>query len=505
MNGVILEQKAGSKIPGEITEAAYKEYPNCFGYAAASNGELLIGAGTTHGYEDVTGALDICNEMFTNVICHLGKGDSMKEEDAQPFLLLKDDAGKALLVAFLEGDFDNHQSDNGHTNEATCVKDYLMPQVDMLYELADKDISKLMLVLQKPATQKTLISYFGERGSIIFLNHKGETANAEVNDNRRSFDWGSASHLEDPPPDTGTPAAPEPAANDIKGKLAALKAKRAAEAAAKTNPPGVHDTTATAKQFVPASDAERFNTEQKAKKGPQAPLQEDLQNASALATLSNPDRLIYPNADECRTENTLKQFYFPNWGTCPDHWKLAVGHPEKAVGMPFNKLKENSPLRKGNSLADLVGRTVAVAAKPQKDVTTHHVADESKVGGFPIIGGKNKHQFGELVKTVDLKSRDIPKPDEIQEIEKKASTFFDQFGVKPEDFAYHWPEDKITQLAYNKEWADVCKLLIMSLKYKLATFYSTQKQLPDSTKTSVPATGSMSIQDRLAARKAQRG
>jgi hypothetical protein len=102
------------------------------------------------------------------------------------------------------------------------------------------------------------------------------------------------------------------------------------------------------------------------------------------------------------------------------------------------------------------------------------VATGTSSGGLPIIPAGQKEQVSKLIGHADMKGKSIMDPDRIQEIEARSSTFYDQFGVTPED-TFHWKDERILDMC--RKFPDTAHLWIMSmLHFQAVAFMNKQKQ-----------------------------
>lgn len=462
--GVIIERKAGKEFPKGFASTAAASYPGSFGYAAMVDGKLDIGQDllTTDipTYEEVLGKDDV-KYFLSKEPCPKGS--------EQPFILLKNEQDQPVLIAMIEGDCDDWHDTNGQTDEANFVKSVLMPKIDDITDTLEGDISKIVKYLQKATVVQELLSKLGDRAVISFMANTGDAFSIEANTHRKKFDWGEMSIEESAYPDKKTSVPEVKKEQSTADRLRELREKRG------KLPDGVHATNATKTQFVSGSNVERFNKEQQQAK---SALKEDVDNATVLK--DKRETFLYPPPEACATRNTLQQWCNTGFGTCPQGYQLAVGHPEKAVPMPQSAL---NPKRAKDPQYQQTSPNVASSSRDDKDTGTHHLATDAVVGAFPVVPAAEKADLQKtFIKTIDMKSTDILDPSTMKEIEVKSSTFFDQMGITFEEFC-RWPATEITKFCANPKWLTSVSLCIQSLRYANAVTHLQHKKKVDAAET----------------------
>ena len=434
--GVIVESKVGHTIPTNELKTLLNRYPNSFGYATIDEGKMMLGK--DNDPEEVTfDKIDNYNQILKDhyVLYYFGRGE-VKQEDLQPFVVCSDQ-GLPKIVCFVEGNFTNFADANGRTDESNFMQDYLQQKIDYLHELCEDDVERTMKQFENKITGREIVREFGDkgRGVIYLMGTVGNPTCIELNELRKDFEWGSVSDMSEltnaTKIGTSVPASGGKEMTDTEKKIAELRARKAARAA---QPDGVHTTDATPK--------------------PLAPLQEDLQNAAALEKKD----LIFPPKEVFSHRNNLKDWLNKNLGTCPDGYKLWVDHPEKCPGFPRSMFKPGSEVLKVKSLTEM--GTALKGAGASAEASKPDADKDTSAGGFPIIPAGQKEQVAKLIGNADMKGKSIMDPKKIQKIEAVSSTFYDQFGVTPED-TFQWKDERILELC--RKFPDTAQLWIMSL------------------------------------------
>lgn len=486
--GIIVERAANEELPKEFLEHMHKKFPSSWGYACVLDGKLQVGSNLNVDVETIKDTLEACNDL--TVTFHLGEGVEHKD-DPQPFQILRNDDDTPLLVCFAEGDFEDYADATGHTAEYHFVTDWLTPHITSIYELSGKDLAKLETYLKSENFAKTLSKEYGDRGVITFVSPNGSGTLA-TNDEYTEFKWGWASQSPGYKeyPDAGKATEPDALpADSIAARIAKRKAEKEQLKGSTALPDGVHK--------VPDK-----------KPTAQAPLQEDIKNAAALAEENGsvlPDTEIFPDEYMCSTKNLLQQFYNGINGHCPNGYELAVGAPEKAIGLKFKNL--NKKFRQDiQTMGDLKkklekrhGTLVRSTGKAPADGESK--AKEVVVGGLPIIGPNELIKADKFFKSLDLKSQEIMHPDHFDNIEEKYATFWDKYPDMTMEKTWEIEYKDIMRLC--KEFPDTAALWLFNLRNFQAKVVVSQKKPEEKpAKEEKPAENSLAA--RLAARKAQR-
>jgi hypothetical protein len=468
-NSAIIERSANAKIPEGVVEKLANTKDTVLGYAtvmpdAQGTPQLVIAANVDPAqlgeYLEITSDVDL--------IFQLDATQKTKEIDHQPFVLAKSEANKPLLVCFVEGDFEDFHDSDGSTDVAHFVRDYLQPKIDDMLDMADQDIGKVTTALQKESVANDIKAKFGERCVVQFMSVEGVAFSIENNDKRVNTDWGSCSIVE------GEYPREDKIAHDKAVETNPLLAKIAAQKAAKAAAAGTHKTDATPKSLNKPAD--------------QAPLQEDIKNAGKTKPLVE-NRLVYPPINMCGSKNSLTTWYNNGWGTKPANADIAVKNPKASVGMPRSELKAKY-LDDPRYMCFSPGGSISLAdGKNNSDKPDHidantglPVAPGTTAGGFPVIPAGQKQVVTPWLATIDMKSQDIFDPTKIQEIEKRASTFFEQYpGVMPKDVILRMPDAKIDEMAI--KWPESHASLVKSLRFYAAMFFLNQKKTADAEET----------------------
>jgi len=240
-----LVRDKGKEIPALVLESAIL---NCgaaisVAYAHADNGTPVVEIfqSSLRDVDHAEGALGFVKDILEETKDHKIVVHFSAIEDDQPYVILNNEAKEPTLVAFMIGDFSEHDG-KGKVPEAVEAETYLTPKILELYEHAEDDIPKLLGKLKEPTVTRDL----NKMGSGDFLNCTLLASNGELLGFCRPksppirYDWGSASGDLDehkaaaPPPKPA--AAPDPKSMTLAERLAAKK-KAKAEGAEPPPPP----------------------------------------------------------------------------------------------------------------------------------------------------------------------------------------------------------------------------------------------------------------------------
>lgn len=133
----------------------------------------------------------------------MGNGESLHEEDQQPYTLLHDDSGeKPALVAFLNGDFSQHRDEaSSHSDAYFCVQTKILPSVTAIVNNLGESasIEKIMEVLKQDDVAHIWANFMsGKEGSITIVACNGDSHTIHIKDDpaMKTFDgWWTSNAL----------------------------------------------------------------------------------------------------------------------------------------------------------------------------------------------------------------------------------------------------------------------------------------------------------------------
>lgn len=446
--GLIAELSPNATIPGKQLEAIMTAYPTCWGYAAPVTDKktgvhkLLMGATkipegwSAKDIQDMKAQLQGTPEMIE----YFGKFPADTDDVCmQPFPLLEDNKGNTLLCLFLEGEGFAHwakEDEPTHSPEYICYRDKISPLVNKLNQMLGGNVTKVVKELGSSEFQDILEGTFSERGVIYFLADNGASQMIEGgNDKRKDEDWGAVSN-EIPEVKEGTSPEPKEEKPQEEKPELSLAEKRELRKKGKTNPPGVHATTATPKPVAQQKDTTL--SEQRIK--------EALNNSTTASTPKGPFLFTLPQT--IKTEAEAKSYWQTNFGTCPDMWKHKDKDgnwiPSYTTGFPYEKSAKGSIIRekfnadgspksatKGFAALDDAATGKGAAPASTKSAGDSDTRPSSAPSKLPIMPPAVRDKVIAEINKLDLKSRQIMSNEEIKEAEKKHSTIYAQLQNIP--------------------------------------------------------------------------
>jgi hypothetical protein len=428
-SGVIVVKDKDQIVPKPYIEKVLEHNPTAYGMALVEKGAIL---------DDI-----VSKDVSADVIMQLQEG--FKKEvavfhfgnypagymvgDLQPFEVLKDDNKQPALVAFVEGNFSSQGKEkSSHTNEFFAVYDGLTPKLQMLYNLADHNIGKLMGVLATtPTFKKDLSSLWVDRGTILLLACTGQIYSYSINPLEKKFDWGwTSNHY-----DFGVEKEMSPA--DL------IRAKQAAKIA------GVI-------------------TETKPTVGPIAGIA-----PTPPKTETSVPAITQPKMVQCpvtvRGKKNIAEWYRANAGYNPLNYKqrpvvevksdLVTGEKKGEIIKTFQDLPKDLPVIPGVKPAEPPAEPVSEPAGPSTPI--------------PVIPKKEQDAVIGFIKTIGADSREILSPKSIQDLEQKYPTFAQYCGMEDLGFIRSWPYSAFVELVENPSYRATSHVLLFNLRNALIT------------------------------------
>jgi hypothetical protein len=199
-SGVIIGKRRGQLISTTYLTKAIEENASALGFAILAQGspELLV----TYVNEkvDVADINTIQEKNKANtMVLWLGDGQFLKN-DVQPYVILKNKAGKPSLVGFLEGDFPTYAEEgSAYSRMFHATNKYLIPKLADIYsklpaQASEKEaLKKFFDQLENPLVEQDLQNLSVKRGIITLFGANGELKSIIKNDRQGTFDWGFCS------------------------------------------------------------------------------------------------------------------------------------------------------------------------------------------------------------------------------------------------------------------------------------------------------------------------
>lgn len=407
----VITKNAGHEVPKELLELILKKKPNVFGYVVQD------GEGLSIGREEGTPEMVDLENMNTETvglrsILTFGWLDQgFNKEDILPFALY--DGENPFLAFALEGDFPKYDTNNGRTQEFNLVSEIIAPSLSDICELTGGDVEKLMAALGKPMFNNNFLAAVGHRGVLSILAPTGDFANFSKNELGEVYPWGSTSMKH--------------GFGDVVQEPVKVEEKKPRFSFGKkaTTPPALPKDVAT-KGEGPKTSVPEVKTV----------------GATTIKDVKPTGPLPIRPPDWCHKNDDKRSWYQAVAGSLPSGWKKNIPViPAEGVTVPatiedLNAWRANrakSTIAAGNTQTV---KTETSAGAPKTGAEVKAIRQEENL---PIIAAKEMESLLDFVaKHLDGQSVQMPKPDEIQAIEKKFPALSEALGLKPQDLL-NWP------------------------------------------------------------------
>lgn len=463
-SGTIIRRNPGVLIPNEFIEAAIKAYPNGWGAAFVQDGDLTVAKGDDMDLELFQ---ETCKEyMGTAMTWYLcNSASAIDIADVSPYTLLtnNDDEKTPLLVAFLEGKFSSYEQVNASHPAATIfVRDYLMPKLQDMYDMADGDMLKVMAAVNKPFFKKEITSIVVPDSSITLVSCTGETLSFSQSSSAAEHKWGWTSRSFDKPTPKEEPAKPRNAFS--KGARSTVREAAPTGPTVPSPAPGVTEKVATdiaaAKKYTIA----KWKPEEKMNRG------------------------------------SKKDAYKGRIGYLPVGWddnvEVEVVHDHTGKLIPFREMQrlgfsvlniknklQNPPAVNGQDKDVDTKFTEVIAPTPTSKGVTAEI--------LPILSPEQRKKIqgiladAKVQKVIDENADIVNDPNKIKELEAQIPSFAKQIGrdgmntcVMSFDMIAELDENAVKVLAFSWQNAALHALNKLKAKSTTATSVTTEETLP---------------------------
>lgn len=190
--GVYLQKSAKGLIPTALWELILKHNTSGMGVVSATSDNKSVQVQSGVGKPEIAELEAFQKEYLDRaVLFYLYEAtEGFKTEDIQPFTILTDDKENPLLAVLLDGAFERHVEDNGHTPEYNAAFEYLHDRMTDLYAIAHGDLGKVMDLMRVPRFIKELTAVIGEGNSVTMLAATGEIMSFGPVKDIRKEPWG---------------------------------------------------------------------------------------------------------------------------------------------------------------------------------------------------------------------------------------------------------------------------------------------------------------------------
>lgn len=198
MSGVIVRRYPDQFVPNEYSALAIKNNPTAYGAAVIIDGKMqtVTGGVTPDDKLDVEFVNSTMQEYKSSPITfyfHSSDG-AVDMDDVSPHILLSDEEGEPLLVAFVEGNLPGFEKKgSSHPSTTHFVSDWLVAELNKIAEVVDGDLAEIMKYLSKDSFKEKLGKNFVSRGSVTFMT-KDACHTLSIGDSGKEFPWGWVSN-----------------------------------------------------------------------------------------------------------------------------------------------------------------------------------------------------------------------------------------------------------------------------------------------------------------------
>lgn len=462
---VHVVKKAGFLINDGYIEKLLKSKPNYLGIARPMDDHIENAAGKPD--EGVTKELikSIQEQLKdTTAVFTFGDATNVLDEDMQPIPVLKDDEGRSLCVAILDGDFERHKPSNEtHTSEFIVAQNILAKKIQKWFTKGGS-IDAVIEELEDDLTKQDIQNLWNSRGVITFMFADGRVVTIQAgNEAAGQYSWGFASngmgYLENVG-DNVKKTEPEKKLSPFQKMMGSLGSKKTETAPAPQNgtvvsqatqPPKTETATkAPQNGILIRPDLKVYDTRKKIAKYYEDRLGHkpmNFRNGPPLwETTDSTGKKVYSLAE--KTMASIQSALVDKGQTRESPLLEPVEQgPEKTVEVPpasDNKASAMSLLAGGKRVTSPTAQAIASKALPAG--TTESVSRGVTTKALPVLSPTiktkveailKKPEFHAIVSADTLKT--ILDPKELRAMSKELPTFMEGFGL---------PNDRILAMPY---------------------------------------------------------
>lgn len=203
MKSVIAIREPKQQLSDEVRKALLDQHPTGFGYAVPHGGNTVLYECYAGDSTNLAETLALVEETHKDdrVYYHFvhAEENEINWDSLQPFVMLDDgvdgEDSKNLLVLMVEGELPNYEGKNGKdeagddetfTPEYYFASTFIAPMIQELWDLANKDISRLMELISKKSQEDKIMAELGPRAAVFFIPCTG-SAKAYATPTVKSF------------------------------------------------------------------------------------------------------------------------------------------------------------------------------------------------------------------------------------------------------------------------------------------------------------------------------
>lgn len=433
--GTFAAKLPNYKFPKDYLDRVIAANPTCFGYAVKVPGGVILERADEPGSADV-----LLDSEFDDkfMMVYFGNFDAgYKTDDIQPFPIIVDNDGP-VVSAFIEGDYDFSEEDNGHSHAFSLCNDSLSEKLKGIYDMVGEDLTKFKDALKSKVIKKEITGLSKEYGIITLMFGDGDIqtfANPEgvITHFPQDGFWTTDTHgyvpaaKAEPAKVEEKPVVEEKKLSGL-DKIKALKAKLPVTVPSVKLPAEVIKPEATATAIPPdtATKVEKVNFLD--------PAGED--KLWRFKSIQAPEQMKDPKK--------LSKFYRQQCGF----------EVPNANEHPIIKSKIQRELIRPSDETLGVHKTEATA-KPLNEPTV------LKTSGMEVRKAHN-----DFLSTVDKNSNRITDPTMLQEKETKSPTFIQISNFDSLEQTYNW--SMATRVKHCKDFPEYSALLMRDLTLSLA-------------------------------------
>lgn len=189
----------GQRLPDTLMHKLIAENTSAFGMAVRTDKEISIEKFGKLDMRDPEQQFEMLKKIdgnvskFARMYCFHSFPTEFDEDEIQPFEVIKDSKGKAILVVAIEGDFPKFAGGE-YSESYHLLYDWLGSELQGIYQLAGNSPSKLFDYAKGPQFKFNFEQIIGHRGFLGFLPNVGEAFALEKNELGVSATWGQCSN-----------------------------------------------------------------------------------------------------------------------------------------------------------------------------------------------------------------------------------------------------------------------------------------------------------------------
>ena len=461
MKGVIVTKNQGQYIPEVYLEKVLQANGTYVGVAAAINGEIV----TVESAEKVS--MDTLKSLQddlkdSSALFYFGKHDgNIPQSIFQPYTILKDTNGKAIIVGFCEGDFAGFAHPKAAVDpEFFLINQYICPKVNQLYGLTKGDFKAIIDNISQPIFQRDIEAQITGRGEIVLLEHGGGILRFAKNDGvGASFKWGRTSN-----------SYGYREVDDTKEEM-------------KSPPVSVFDKF---KKHTAVAGDQHSGQSVDVPAPAETPADPAIEQPDVNPSDDGVEKITPPKEWHNWSNKDKKSWYHREAGHLPEDWRK---HPSviptaAAIKRKQEKMEKKEDKKTVRSFQDIIRLDVktSVPEVKQKDLAIKHLAHAStepvkQVEHIPLIPADELKAITTdflrsptIIKAIDDNAKVLSTdPKNMQALEKKLASFMEQIGMKSVQELYSWPFSVLEKFC--EEFPKASAVLVFSLRHELMKRY----------------------------------